>query len=648
MVELVMIERKESVFMKKNAAMIICILLAIIFTFSSLYSEEVGKDVKDTSPGYTFIKDNIGLRVDDKSCMTQIEYEVIKILNKKGVERFSQVVRTYDSNRQKMDIVLARIVQENGKTVPVLSTGIQDINVPALKKSSLYSNLRMKVINFPELKPNDTIEFRIETKSMKPYPEDAFFETSFTKDYGCLLDTSFFVEFPKGRKVNYLTPGHNGLVKPRITQNDGKSEYFWQFFNVKPIEDEEAMPSLQELSSKVMVSSFMTWDDVGKFFNMLASPHLKLSGSLKEKLDQVIGDATGEERLGRIFSWICKDKDIIDLSFAMGGYDFYDVSDVYNEKIISGRDFAVLLLAVLREKNIEAYPVLVNSMNMGGFDKGFPSIQQFDDILVLVNLGDKSIWIEPSDFAGTIGQLSSGMQGRSALVVKNDKTDLIKTPCDGFQENREEVRSEAKLNEDGSLEGVMKIKEAGAHKIEWLRMFGSINEKDKPNLARILISQIDPLALLIDYNFRDNALLPGAFTLKTHFRVSNFVNKTDNMWDLKLPIVSGGGMKELLSINPSKRVWPIVIGSPFLEDRRFHLKIPEGYSVKSYPKDIYIQNPEGSFQVVCNVKGNEIWYQNRLITKRSVIPKDGAGNLLEILNTAEKARKDVIRIEKRK
>jgi hypothetical protein len=599
-------------------------------------------------PGYFFIRDDIGISVDATGSMTLHENECIKLLNKKGLEKFGQMVRIYDSSRQTIEIHLARTIEPDGKSINVPSTAIQEKALPALKESALYKNLRMKVITFPEVKPGCTVEYNVLTRNMKPYPRQAFWETSFTQDNGELDESSFFAEIPEKRKLYYFTPGYKTLVKPQVTTSGGKRTYSWSFRKVEPITEEVAMPSLQDLATKVLVSSFASWNDVGGFFNDLIKDKLTCSDEMKEKLDLLVSGEPDSEKVRKIFAWLCREKEVVDLNLSVGAFEFHNAADVFKEKTISNRDFAILLLALLREKKIDAYPVLVASPSIGKLYPEIPTIQQFDSILVCASVDGKPYWLEPLGLKGGINEINSDLQGRPALLVKGDTAEFAMTPQTTFSDNREEMRGEFRLFADNSAEGSMKFSEYGVNKLQWLKIYDAISEQDRSGIPRVLIGQINPMVIILDHSFRENLYDQGPFIIQARFKIGDFMTRSGEGFTVHLPMIASGSMKDLLSIDPGKRLWPIVVGSAFQEDRRFHIILPEGMVAKSVPRDIFVENGAGAFQVICNSNGSDIWYYSRMSIKRGVIPREDAKAFVDILNVFLSAQKENITVEKRK
>lgn len=633
--------------MKKIAA-ILFVLLALSSFAALAQQEESGQPPEVQGAGYTILKDTIGLRVDSEGRVTQIEDELIGIDNKNGIERFSKVVRLYDSDRQEVDIVVARTIMPDGKSIQVPLSHIKDTVYPGMEGSRLYQNLRVRTIEFSDLKEGCSIAYRMETRCKLPYPGGDFWETSFTQDYGDIRDTSFFVQIPRERKIKYVTPGHNGLVRPAESTSGNMKSLLWQFRNMKPVKTEVAMPPLQMVSSKIVISSFSSWDEVAAFFRELTGNHMKMNEDMKVKLQKLTAGMSPEEKVRSIFSWLHKEHEVVTVNLGQPGYGFNDTTEAFKEKIISSRDSALLLLTLLREAKIEASPVLLCSYSNGDIDRNLASVQEFDTILIRCTIDGKAVWLEPQNSEGGAGSLTSETQGRTGLLIGDSRGELLETPQSAFYANREEVKGEIKVNADGSVDGLISLEEFGVHKLQWVKIFSAIDEKNRGNLAKILLGHMDPRALLIDYSFRENSDSNAPFLFRSHFKINNFAQRQEHTLQMNTPLIAGAGIKDLLKIDATGRVWPVMVGSPFQEDREVHVIFPEGFHAVSTPRDTYVENETGSLQVVCRPGGSDMVYYSRLIIREGIVPAQKTQSLLAILKALDASYKEQITLEESK
>ncbi len=110
-----------------------------------------------------FCDEKIELTAQD----TQISYlhYVIKILNNRGKEAFSETRVEYDSTYEKVELEYARTIKPDGTVVDV---GIRHIlDVSKYLNFPLYSNARVYIISFPEITEGVNIEYKLKIHRIK-------------------------------------------------------------------------------------------------------------------------------------------------------------------------------------------------------------------------------------------------------------------------------------------------------------------------------------------------------------------------------------------------------------------------------------------------------------------------------------------------
>ncbi|MBU1871769.1 MAG: DUF3857 domain-containing protein, partial [Candidatus Omnitrophica bacterium] len=86
------------------------------------------------------------------------EHFLIKILNERGKQNFSEIVIDYDSTYEKVELEYARTIRPDGIVVSVGSRHIRDVS--KYLNFPLYSNARARIISFPEITEGSIIEYK--------------------------------------------------------------------------------------------------------------------------------------------------------------------------------------------------------------------------------------------------------------------------------------------------------------------------------------------------------------------------------------------------------------------------------------------------------------------------------------------------------
>jgi len=104
----------------------------------------------------------------------------------------------------------------------------------------------------------------------------------------------------------------------------------------------------------------------------------------------------------------------------------------------SALDAATLMVALLRQANVQADLVLVRSTGRSSgrdLERALPTLWGFDGVLVRAVTGSTTTWIDPLLSYSTTGQVSWTLQGALAVVIGKSTTDTIVTPATTSKDN---------------------------------------------------------------------------------------------------------------------------------------------------------------------------------------------------------------------
>jgi hypothetical protein len=123
----------------------------------------------------------------------------------------------------------------------------------------------------------------------------------------------------------------------------------------------------------------MSWDAVSKSLNDRASlgGELKKSGYFKSDLDALLAQSTDTpSKLVNIYEFV-KNKMAHNGYIAIGSYD--GLAQAYKQNTGTNADINLILIAMLQNAGIEAYPILISTKSNG--IPLFPTINGFDYLI---------------------------------------------------------------------------------------------------------------------------------------------------------------------------------------------------------------------------------------------------------------------------
>ena len=148
------------------------------------------------------------------------------------------------------------------------------------------------------------------------------------------------------------------------SQAEGGVVHHWEIHNVPRMFDEPAMPPYEMVLQRLFVSTMPDWQTVSKWYWNLSKSHLEATTpEMKQKVDSLTADTTTEmDRIKSVFYFVSKKVRYMGLTPEKDrpGFEPHDVEITFDKKYGVCRDKAALLVSMLREAGLDAYPVLIS------------------------------------------------------------------------------------------------------------------------------------------------------------------------------------------------------------------------------------------------------------------------------------------------
>jgi hypothetical protein len=185
----------------------------------------------------------------------------IRILNEMGVRQRSGLTFDYKPFTERLEIPYVRVVKKNGSVVNIAKDEVvQRPTVTAGVPEFDYDEKRLQV---PGLSPGDALEYEVVTVIQRPLAPGQFWAQHNFRRIG-VLDEQLEVDTPKGRVVKVKSiPG----IKTWETGDNKRIVHHWR--NVKPAGQIGAFSLEPGRTPDVQVSSFLSWEEVGRWYEEL-------------------------------------------------------------------------------------------------------------------------------------------------------------------------------------------------------------------------------------------------------------------------------------------------------------------------------------------------------------------------------------------
>ena len=179
----------------------------------------------------------------------------------------------------------------------------------------------------------------------------------------------------------------------------------------------------------VQLSTYAGWESVVAW----ALPVFEVppSSSAVREIAAGFTERRRERRLLQARDWVQRQVRYFSVSMGEHSHRPHSPDETLGRRYGDCKDKTMLLLALLRELDIESWPVLVNSGWREGLSGFLPSPYAFDHIIVAARLDDKVVWIDPT-LTHQGGESLAGItvpNFRLGLEVRPGVDDLSEVPA---------------------------------------------------------------------------------------------------------------------------------------------------------------------------------------------------------------------------
>ncbi|RUM42113.1 MAG: transglutaminase, partial [Desulfurobacterium sp.] len=269
--------------MKQLLTAVLTIVLFPIQVLASTYGAEILYDHSSVK----FFPDGRKIRREERA---------VKILDKKGIKDFGEIVIPFSSEHQKLRILYVYTVLPDGKVVKPDKKAFNIVYPPFVSEAPIYSDLKYQTISMPAVTKGAVIKYAFELETVKPYMKNRFWSTNYFQDKYPVKEATFKAYIPEGKYYRYKE--YNMTEKPEIKKENGYIVLSWKLTDVPPIEREPNMPPMGELAKKVVITSLKNWNQVAKWYSDLAKEALEPDETIAETVKKITaGKKTQEEKI---------------------------------------------------------------------------------------------------------------------------------------------------------------------------------------------------------------------------------------------------------------------------------------------------------------------------------------------------------------
>jgi tetratricopeptide (TPR) repeat protein len=548
----------------------------------------------EDAPACTLYSGTTHLLEADGSVET-IVHEIIRFNGRKGIDRLGEYRSiSYDPAYQKLTLNEARVLKAGGRRVEIEPKHVQlrDLSTDY----QVYDHDKQLVISFPGLEVGDAIEVKWTTRGKNPEYQGHFFTRyTFGDDRYPVAVDELRLRLPRSRVLKFGAV--NGKLDPVVKEDGDCRLYHWKVTDRPELPQDENLPSREELRLQVVLSTFASWDDVGKWKQALRRDCWKCTPEIQKIVREVTAwQKTPVDRARALTYWVRRHIRYVSLGTVTHDYRPHPPATVLANCYGDCKDQAQLLAVMLHEAGLQVALVTLGTRDDGQIMPTVPSPWGSHAIL-LVTIDGSRHWIDTTISQGPWDYLPRDDRDRMTYATDEKGLRLLRTPRLDATANRTEQTTYVTVSASGAVrckrKAVFHGVAAVAQRETWSevppgerRRLMSAELQDNNSKAHLLRFGVDEAALraperdvvaAIDFeipaHFSGNPDLEGSFTdSKVWSRLLGYTLDYD-------------------------RQAPLDLGSPFESIHRYVIRLPASLRFESLPKDRSIVSKWGSFQV---------------------------------------------------
>lgn len=579
---------------------------------------------------------NTSITVQGNTIIKEVEYS-IKINNSNG-NKYTMIDISYNKSDDFSNLQ-ARIINKKGKVVRKLKK--RDIYEEygqgnnALFKDTYYKSFQLNYDKYPY-----TLVYSYRIKSENPIMIAGWIPLQSRKIP--TQEATLTIKFPADYKISFKHWNVDTLIKRTF---DKENEYIWKAHYTKILEPETfAPPFIKQIPGVIIVplhfnygepGSFKSWKDYGNWQYSVVRDLDDLPASEEQKIDSLLKGVKGKiDKIRILYHYLQDETSYVNVVIETGRLIPFPASYVADKKYGDCKALTNYMKAMLKYAGIKScYTAIYGGRHNVKVDTNFVSPYPFNHVILYVPDSTKPLWLDCTS-KSAFGWLGTFDQGRYALVVEKNNSQLIRTPAltPTQVENFRGIDVSCDLTGDALIEFKNTYR---GYDYESINNFANrFNPMYKQRVIRenLVDNGIEMISDSIHQINRDSTCIQFFYTGSSGHIYSQY---GDNALVENIPF-------DVPDVeNPKDRKLPLQIYYPIYKVDSIRYEIPPGYELKAAIKDTVLKTRFGEYSHRLFKKGRYAFVTNRLLIKAGSYPLTDYSKFYRFLKEAKRSENSI-------
>jgi TPR repeat protein/transglutaminase-like putative cysteine protease len=355
----------------------------------------------------------------------------IQVNERNALSKIGQYSIVYYPIYQKLKLHKIALLRAGHVIDKMDSVNIRQLQRETSMESGMYGGATTVELLLDDVRIGDTLWLTYTVTGQNPV-FDKKWHSDFSWDQDEPIELRrITVTYPNTRKVVWDQVGDfkKEPIPSRVDELPGQHRMQFEERGIDAVDFETATPADYVPIRLLEFSEFSDWHGVAKWADELF-PKVKSSPLLAGLIKDFSREDTPEKKAAAALHWVQNEVRYFSVSIGENSHRPQPPDVVIKKRYGDCKDKSYLLVSILGQMGIKAYPVLIAAHAPKIPTKVLPSPQWFDHAIVRVDINGRQYFVDPT-ITGQVSPLENlptAMPGAAGLLVDSATTGLIDLP----------------------------------------------------------------------------------------------------------------------------------------------------------------------------------------------------------------------------
>jgi transglutaminase-like putative cysteine protease len=325
------------------------------------------------------------------------QHLAVRLMNAEAVREYSQLTFGTDPSYQVLSLHHVRVWRDGRAQDRLAGARVTTLPQEDDIADQVYNGGVTVNLLLADVRVGDIVDYAYTVRSANPL---------FAGHFAARFDSAWS-DAIKYQRLRIIHPASRPLVvrthfddvKPVVTQRGGERTVEWIWQDVGPFVPEEDLPAHVYPWPGIEISDMDDWGDVGRWASPVYGPVMRVGPATRALVDDIrAGTASVADRVLAAHRFVQEEIRYAAIAIGPGAHIPAPPDVVIRRRFGDCKDKSVLLVALLRELGVDAWPALVHTARGAALPGVLATPYAFNHVIVRAVMPDgRELWLDGTD-----------------------------------------------------------------------------------------------------------------------------------------------------------------------------------------------------------------------------------------------------------